>query len=109
MVDTMPEADVIDKEFLLKHRSKIQKIFTEGAETKKIEMRKITKDHLYPQIAGKSNAANAKKFIAGMEKNGLGKIEEFEGRPCFKLIDFENANAEELELCKEIGVFENNN
>ena len=70
----MPEADVIDKEFLLKHRSKIQKIFTEGAETKKVEMRKITKDHLYPQIAGKSNAANAKKFIAGMEKMGLAKL-----------------------------------
>ena len=105
----MPDAQVIDKEFLLKHRLKIQKILNEGSTTKQIEMRKITKDHLYPQIAGKSNAANARKFIAGMEKNGFGKIEEFEGRPCFKLIDFENANAEELELCKEIGVFENNN
>ena len=72
--ETMPDAQVIHKEFLLKHRLKIQKILNEGSTTKQIEMRKITKDHLYPQIAGKSNAANARKFIAGMEKMGLAKL-----------------------------------
>ena len=98
----------MDKKCLMIHKAKVKKLFTETSpETKSIEMRRITKDHLYSQVGGKSNAVNAKKFISGLEKHGLGKVETIEGEACFKLIDFENATPAEIEFCNELGVINN--
>ena len=103
--DGMPEANVIDKEFLMQHKSKVQKIYSQ--KTKEVEISTITKNHLYPQCGGPSanSAGNAKKFLQGLQNNNLGNISTNEkGRACFRLVDFENADAEQLQDLKELGV-----
>ena len=101
----MPEPNVIDKEFLLQHRAKVQKIYSQNS--KEVDISTITKNHYYPQCGGPSsnNASNAKKFLQGLENNKLGNISTNDkGRACFKLIDFENADPEQSEDLKELGV-----
>ena len=96
--DGMPDANVIDKEFLMQHKLKVQKIYSQ--KTKEVEISTITKNHLYPQCGGSSanSAGNAKKFLQGLQNNNLGNISTNEkGRPCFKLVDFENADAGQLQ------------
>ena len=88
-LSVMPEPIAIDREFLLKHRSKIQKIHQNREEgSNKVSVSNITKNHLYPQINKKNGKENANKFIAGMVANGVGKM--VEDNKFFEFVDQEN-------------------
>ena len=103
-IGAMPESEVIDKDFIIIHRAKVQKIFQSS--TKPVEFSQITKNHWYPQLGGKSGsgAANAKKFVEGLQRNGLGKLETVDGKLVFTLVDIENASLHMLEFLKALGV-----
>ena len=87
----MPDPLTMDSEFLSLHKSKIQKIFNQG--TVEVPVSTITRNHLCPQIGGKTNADDVRKFLKGLELNGLGELKnDTKEKAVFKLVDKENTN-----------------
>lgn len=100
----MPEPEAMDEEFLMLHKSKIQKLYK--YDSHEVPMSTITRNHLYPQIGGKSNVDEAKKFLKGLEKNGLGSIREESSNKkwIFILKDKENIPSDN-NIFKRLGIF----
>ena len=101
-LDSMPSADVIDVEFLQMHKRKIQKMIQQ-APFGVIQLSTITKNHLCPQIGNSNTADDARKFLLGMEANGLGKFQEQDAkRGCFTFPDKEQLTPGQQELFKQL-------
>ena len=87
----MPDVTAINKEFLLLHRFKIQKLHQNCEPgTNKVLVSNITKNHWYPQINKTNGKENAYKFLSGMEANGLGQLIDDK-----KYFEFVNVNEKE--------------
>ena len=99
----MPNYEVIDREFLLMYKGKIQKMFTQS-NNHRIAVSFITRNHLYPKIGGKSTAADCMKFLHGMEINGIGNLKEENGTSFFVFVEKENASADQIELLKVLDI-----
>ena len=98
----MPNSDVIDRDFLLMYKAKINKILSHSTNNK-IAISYITRNHLYPKIGGKSTSADCMKFLCGLQFNGIGKIiEEENGSNYFVFVEKENASVDQLELIKDL-------
>ena len=103
----VPDSSVMDKDFLLIHRAKIQKLHQEQmkSNTGSINVSTITKNHIYPQVRGHTSADTAKKFLLGLQKHGLGTMNEDQKQ--FSLIDIndtENIPEDVLKLAIDIGI-----
>ena len=100
----MPSPSTMDQEFLLLHKSKIQKLFNQG--TAEIPVSKITRNHMCPQIGGKTNADDVRKFLKGLELHGLGELKnDGNDKQVFKLADKENVNAPKtIDLFKQLNL-----
>ncbi|XP_066929300.1 uncharacterized protein [Clytia hemisphaerica] len=84
----MPLPEVMDEEFLLVHKAKIKKIFTQNS--KIVPVSSITRNHMCPQIGGKNGSEEAKRFLKGLELNGLGKLSVENDKSVFIVTDKEN-------------------
>ena len=100
----IPDVEVMDAEFLIQHKSKIQRMYAQ--ETRRIPFSQITRNHIYPQVGGKCNKDNAKKFLMGLEKFGIGTLHQGDGeKPVFELTDKENIPTPELrDLYLQLGI-----
>ena len=117
----MPDnVHMIDEEFLLMHRAKIQKVYelsknvqnTDPTNQLKVKISIVTRNHLYPQstkfCAGTSGGEKGKLFLMGMEKCGLGKV--CDNGQYFELIDMndtENIAADILGFMNKLGLHTN--
>ena len=105
---SMPESNLIDNDFLMIHKAKIQKLYQERSKSNTglmISVSLVTKNHIYPQVGGCTGAEMAKKFLLGLEKHGLGKL--MDDQKYFCLIDVndsENIPEEVLDLAKKLGI-----
>ena len=86
----MPNPTTMDEEFLLMHKSKIQKLYK--SDNDEIPVSKITRNHMCPQIGGKTNAEDVRKFLKGLEIHGLGKLTTENDKQVFKLSNKENVS-----------------
>ena len=100
----MPCANVIDEEFLLLHRVKLKKIYNVADEKREIPLSRITRNHMVPQIGGKNNGVDVRRFLKGMELNGLGELIENSHCSLFRINDKENVNEDCLRLMKKLGL-----
>ena len=103
----MPESIAMDADFLFIHKSKIQKLHQEQLKSGSgsINVSTITKNHLYPQLGGHTSADTAKKFLLGLQKHGLGTLNEDQKK--FSLIDLndsENIPVNVLKLASDLGI-----
>lgn len=104
--DAMPSVTAIDKEFLVMHRKKVQKLWTNRCKaTNKVSIKLAIRNHWYPQINNNNSASNGEKFIAGLEANGLGKIDETNENFIFiNLVDKENFNNDMVAFITDLGL-----
>ena len=90
----MPAPESIDEEFLMVHKAKIRKIFTQNSRS--VPVSAITRNHMCPQIGGKNGSAEAKRFLKGLELNGLGKLTVENDKPVFIVTDKENTDNQKI-------------
>lgn len=86
----MPNPDILDAEYIMINRYKVQKIFHEQTQGKKKIVTFKRKMHLYSQCAGVKGPKSAIMFHQGIEKNGLVKYVENLGQKYFKMVDLNN-------------------
>ena len=108
----MPNPDVMDPEYIVNNRHKVQKIFNEQKSgERKLLLSRITKMHWYPQCAGVKGAEPAINFLQGLERNGLGRYVESLGQKYFEMIDLddiENLPEETHDLLLKLGIKRSN-
>ena len=108
--NVMPSANAMDEEFLMLHKCKIQKLFTmpddndNNIMASEIKVSKITKNHMVPQIGGKSCSADVKKFLKGLENHGLGELIENTQNSFFRVANKENVSENVLNFMDKLGI-----
>ena len=107
MHSCLPDPEVMDSEFLQIHKSKIQKLFQ--LDSQSVPFSTITRDHLYPQIGGKANSEDAKKFLRGLQLNGIGTFHKKElnvsKKPVFIVNKKENVSSpSKINLYNRLGL-----
>ena len=100
---SMPSPDTMDEDFLLLHKCKIQKLFHSVIDDQ-LKLSKITKNHMTPQIGGRSDSNDVNKFLKGLEKHGLGTLVESTQHSYFQIADKENISENVTNLMVKLGI-----
>ena len=56
------------------HKCKIQKLFAECGDAENsndVKLSQITRYHMVPQFGGESDSTDVKRFLKGLENNGM--------------------------------------